>query len=152
MQTQIEFLNILEEVKLLYKPTVPTSKRYQITSAKEVYDLIRSSWEGLSHYESFKVLFLNRANRVLGIKTISQGGLSATVADPRLIFQAALLMNASAIILLHNHPSGNLNPSEADRILTKKHGEAGKFLEIPVLDHIILTEEGYYSFAEEGNL
>jgi DNA repair protein RadC len=93
---------------------------------------------------------LNRASKPLGWVKISQGGITGTVADPRLIFQAALLTNSSALILSHNHPSGNLNPSQADIELTRKIKEGGKILEISLLDHLIISGDGYYSFADEG--
>ena len=92
------------------------------------------------------VLCLNRANKVLGWAKIGQGGISGTVADPKVIFQIALKANASSIILAHNHPS------EADNKLTRKIKNAGELLDLPVLDHIILIDDGYYSFADEGNL
>lgn len=95
-------------------------------------------------------MLLNRANKVIGILKLSTGGTSATIAEPKLVFASSILSNASSIILAHNHPSGNLTPSQADIDLTKKLKEAGKFLEIPVLDHLIVTSEGYYSFADEG--
>ena len=93
---------------------------------------------------------MNRANRALGIAQVSHGGISGTVADPKVIFQHALKANASSVILLHNHPSGNTQPSEADIHLTKKLVEGGKLLDIAVLDHLIVTIDGYYSFADEG--
>lgn len=102
--------------------------------------------------EEFKVLLLTRSNQVIGIVPISQGGISGTVADPKLIFAAALKSSASSLILAHNHPSGNLKPSEADIRLTRKMKEAGQFLDLPVRDHIILTQEGHFSFADEGLL
>ena len=102
--------------------------------------------------EEFSVLVLNRANRVLGYARISQGGLSGTVADPKVIFQIALKSNSCSIIIAHNHPSGNTQPSEADIQLTRKLKDAGAVLDLPVLDHLILTSEGYYSFADEGLL
>lgn len=95
-------------------------------------------------------MILNRAQKVLGICEISQGGSSGTVADPKIIFALALKANASGIIVSHNHPSGNLRPSQADIDLTKKLKEGGKFLELQLLDHVIVTSEGYYSFADEG--
>ncbi|RYY22608.1 MAG: DNA repair protein, partial [Sphingobacteriaceae bacterium] len=96
------------------------------------------------------VMLLNRANRVLGVYLVSSGGVAGTICDPKLVFQAALKANASTLILAHNHPSGNLNPSEADIKLTRKLVEAGKLLELPVCDHLILSEEGYLSMADEG--
>jgi DNA repair protein RadC len=87
---------------------------------------------------------------VLGIFEVSSGGVTGTVADPKLIFVAALKANACAIVISHNHPSGNLKPSQQDEQLTQKINQAGKFLDIKLLDHIIVTSEGYYSFADEG--
>lgn len=105
-----------------------------------------------SNYESFYILMLNRANKVIREIQISEGGLSGTVADPKKIFKVALEQNASAIILCHNHPSGNIKPSDADIKLTQKLRSAGEMLDLPVIDHIILGEENYYSFADEGKL
>ncbi len=100
------------------------------------------------------MLLLNRANKVLGITTISEGGLSGTVTDVRLIFQYAIKANDSGIIVAHNHPSGNSNPSESDLKITQKIKEAGNLLDIQLLDHIILTPESeiYRSFADEGQI
>jgi DNA repair protein RadC len=100
--------------------------------------------------EEFKILLLNRAGRVIGCYEVSFGGFAGTVADPKVIFAVALKSCASSIVLAHNHPSGNLKPSQSDINLTQKLIQAGKYLEINVLDHIILTREGYYSFADEG--
>ncbi|WP_162343231.1 JAB domain-containing protein [Cyclobacterium salsum] len=100
--------------------------------------------------EYFYIILLNRSNKVICHKLISQGGTSATIADPKLIFKHALENLANAIILIHNHPSGNLRPSQADITLTKKLVNAGKTLEIPVLDHLIITDTDYYSFGDEG--
>jgi len=97
-------------------------------------------------------LLLNRGNRVLGIMNVSSGGVSGTIADPKIIFTAALKSNASALVLSHNHPSGTLKPSQPDISLTKKLVDGGKLLDITVLDHLIVTNEGYYSFADEGLL
>jgi DNA repair protein RadC len=96
------------------------------------------------------VLLLNRANGVTGVYEASSGGITGTVADPRLILAAAIKSLSVSIILSHNHPSGNLNPSRADEEFTLKIKEAAKYHDIKVLDHIILTNEGYYSFADEG--
>jgi DNA repair protein RadC len=102
------------------------------------------------HHEEFCVILMNKANRVIDIKTISQGGLSGTVVDPKVIFREALQVRACAMILCHNHPSGNPKPSEADLQLTRKIKEAGKNLEISVLDHVIIAGSTFYSFADEG--
>src|SRR5690606_2469011 len=140
------------EIQLSYKSKVKPSQRPKITSSKDAYDILLENWneDKLEFVEQFKILLLNRASKVLGIYEASTGGVSGTVADPKLIFAAAIKANASAIILSHCHPSGNLKPSDADIKLTKKLKEGGQYLEISVLDHIIVTSEGYYSFADEG--
>ncbi len=142
------------EIQLTYKPKVKPSDRPQICRSKDAYEILIKHWDDSKIYfvEQFKVILLTRANKVLGIVEISTGGISGTVADPKLIFAAALKANASSIILSHNHPSGNLLPSQQDISLTQKLKEAGKFLELPVLDHMIVTGDGYYSFADEGLL
>ena len=103
-------------------------------------------------HEEFWLLILNRANLVIKKEMISRGGVSGTVVDTKIIFKAAIENYASSIIISHNHPSGNLKPSEADIRITKTIKEAGKIMEIPLLDHLIITEEGFYSFADEGIL
>lgn len=123
----------------------------QITCSSDIYQLLRSSMEDLDK-EVFKAVYLNRNNKVLLVKTISEGGIAATVVDPRLIFKQALEINAVSIAVAHNHPSGSLSPSQADRAITSKLVEAGKFLEVRLLDHIIISEMGYFSFADEGIL
>jgi DNA repair protein RadC len=140
------------EIQLSYKTKVKPSQRPKIASSRDAYSILLESWDEdkLEFVEQFKVVLLNRANRVLGIYEVSTGGVSGTIADPKLVFAAAIKSSASAIILAHNHPSGQLKPSDADLKLTQKLKEGGKFLEIPVLDHIIVTSEGYYSFADEG--
>lgn len=126
-----------------------TQKRVQITCSKDAYEVLKPYMMDLPH-EEFWIILLNRANRVLKCEKISSGGISGTVADPKLIFKAAIDHLASAIILAHNHPSGNLTPSQADKELTRKVKEAGKNLEIPVLDHVIFADKAYLSFADEG--
>jgi DNA repair protein RadC len=124
-------------------------KAIQVTGSKDAVDIFQPLLGDLLH-EEFWVLFLNRANRIISKQQISTGGMSGTVADPRMIFKAALDQKALSIILCHNHPSGNTQPSTADIQLTKNIVEAGKVLEISVLDHVIITQNGYYSFADEG--
>ena len=102
------------------------------------------------NYEVFAVIFLNRANRVKHFEIISRGGITGTVADPRLILKKAVEKDATSIILSHNHPSGNLKPSRADEEITQKIKQAASYFDISVLDHIIVSEDGYYSFADEG--
>ena len=103
-------------------------------------------------HEEFWILLLSRSNQIIGTKKISEGGMTGTVADSKNIFKAALEQNAISIILCHNHPSGNLQPSDADLKLTKRLRQAGEALEISVLDHIIVSQNGYYSFADEGTM
>jgi DNA repair protein RadC len=121
----------------------------KVSSSKDVVSLFQPLLGDLQH-EEFWVLFLNRANRVIGKEQISKGGMSGTIADSRMIFKSALDKKALSIILCHNHPSGNHQPSDADIALTKSLHAAGKILEISVLDHIIITQNSFYSFADEG--
>jgi DNA repair protein RadC len=143
------------EVQLIYKSKVPASRRVKISCSKDAYDLLLKNWnsETLEYFEEFKVLLLNRSNAVLGIIAVSKGGISGTVTDVRIILQAALKSNASGLIVCHNHPSGNLNPSESDTKITQKIKEAGNLMDIQLLDHLILTtDDSYYSFADNGLL
>ncbi|MFC5408145.1 DNA repair protein RadC [Larkinella bovis] len=126
-------------------------QRLRITSSRDAYDEIKPHLLDKQH-EEFWILLLNRANEVIRPVQISSGGVSGTVADPKLIFKHALEQLASALILVHNHPSGHLSASQPDRDLTRKLKEAGLLLDIPVLDHLIFTDQGYLSFADEGML
>lgn len=123
--------------------------KVKITSSQIVYDHMRSYLLDLQH-EEFYAILLNRANEIIRCKQISIGGLSGTVADGKVIFKAGLDFGAHALILVHNHPSGQLKPSDADRNLTKKMVEFGKYIDLPVLDHLIFTDNGYFSFADNG--
>jgi len=142
------------EIQLSYKSKVKASKRPKITSSQDACKVLRQIWDQdkLELQEEFKVMLMNRANQVIGIFHLSTGSTTGTIADPRLIFCAALKGNACGIIVAHNHPSGNLQASQADIALTNKLKEAGKFLEITLFDHIIMTAEAYTSFADEGLL
>ena len=124
------------EIQLTYKSNVKPSLRPRISGSMDAYNVLLDSWDDnkLELIEQFKVLLMNRANRVLGISEVSTGGIAGTVADPKLIFAAAIKGAASGIILAHSHPSGNLTPSQADIDLTRRLKEAGKLLEIQVLD------------------
>ncbi len=124
-------------------------KKEKITSSKDVAELLQPHLADLVH-EEFWLILLNRANRIISKTAISKGGISGTVVDPRLIFKQAIDHNASGIILSHNHPSGNTKPSEADIQLTKKLKEAGRTLDIDILDHIIIAGSSFFSFADEG--
>lgn len=123
----------------------------QITSSKAVFELMQPIIGELPH-EEFWVLYLNNANKIIYKSQISKGGITGTLVDSRIIFKIAFEYNATAIILLHNHPSGKLKPSQADLNLTKNLQQASKSLEIQILDHIIITENHYFSFADEGVL
>ena len=153
-QMSLFALNMVAEVELVYKSKVKPSERPLVKSAKECYQLLLQTWDEnkIEFVEQFKLVLMNRAQRVLGIYELSTGGVTGTVADPKLVFTAALKANACNIILSHNHPSGNLKPSRADEEVTKKIVTAGVYLDIKVIDHIIVTSEGYYSFADEGLL
>lgn len=123
----------------------------KITSSKDVFTVMQPFIGDLQH-EEFWLLLLDNANKVIATKQLSRGGITATIVDCRIIFKMALEANAVSIILCHNHPSGKTTPSEADITVTKKVVTMGKTLEIPILDHIIITETSYYSFADEGNI
>ncbi len=142
------------EVELVYKTKVKPSQRPKITSSVDAYEILQKIWnrDKIELVEEFKVLLLNRSNKVLGVLDASSGGITGTVADPRIILTAAIKANAVGIVLSHNHPSGSVKPSRADEELTVKIREAARFLDMTVLDHIIITSEGYYSFADEGLL
>jgi DNA repair protein RadC len=122
-----------------------------VTSSADVALYLQASLRDYKH-EVFAVIFLNRANKINGFKIISEGGITGTVADPRIILKKALEEDAVNIILCHNHPSGSLKPSKADEELTAKIKEAAKYFDIRVLDHLIVSDDGYYSFADEGIL
>ncbi|MGD1892655.1 MAG: JAB domain-containing protein [Cyclobacteriaceae bacterium] len=137
-----------------YSRKVKDCDRFKITDSESAVAVLRSRWKKgrIQYVEEFKTIFLDRSNRVLGLRTVSQGGQAGCVADPKVIFGAALKAHAAALIAAHNHPSGQLSPSEADIKLTRKLKEIGILLDLPLLDHIILTQDSYRSFADEGML
>ncbi len=124
-------------------------EKRRIDSSADVRDLMQGKLADLPH-EEFWILLLNRANRLISRQLIGRGGVSGTVADTRLIFKFAIEGLASSLILCHNHPSGNLDPSKADISLTRKLYKAGELMDIPILDHVIVGEQDHYSFADEG--
>ncbi len=154
MNKSINILNSnLAEIKITYRNRQKFSEMRKITCPKDAEDVLRSVWSDQIEYrEEFAILCLNRANKVLGYSFISSGGIAGTVVDPKVVFQIALKSNASNIILAHNHPSGNTQPSNSDIQITNKIKQAGKLLEINVFDHLILTSESFYSMADEGDL
>jgi len=123
----------------------------KVTNSNDAFNIFRSAISDLP-YEEFWIILLNKANRVIRKCSISEGGVSGTVVDPKKIFKIALDNHASSIILGHNHPSGNIQPSDADHKITKKIKDAGIMLDVAVLDHIIIGDDRYYSFADEGIL
>lgn len=124
-------------------------EKKKISSSKDVFEIFKGKLGDLP-FEEFWILLLNRYNKIIDTLKISQGGISGTVIDVRIIMRYAIEKNASSIILCHNHPSGNTTPSKNDKQITEKIKSAGEFLEIKVLDHIIVTDINYYSFADEG--
>lgn len=144
--------NQLQEVKVIYKTGIPINERPQISGSQSAYEQLKNLYnpDEIEHTESFFLLILNRANRVLGWKKISHGGISGTVVDIRVIMQIAIKSNASCLIVCHNHPSGQLHPSEQDKQITSKLIAAAKLFDISVLDHLIITHSGYFSFSDEG--
>lgn len=124
-------------------------KKPKITGSHDAFELLKGDLMDLPH-EEFWVLLLNRSHQVVKKKRISEGGVSGTVADPKIIYKLALEELASGIIVAHNHPSGNLTASQSDIDLTRKLKEAGRFLEVQLLDHLIIANQKYYSFADEG--
>lgn len=127
------------------------SNEFKITDSETANRIARRFWDdSIEIFESFNVICLNNANCPIAWVQLSQGGIDGTVADIRLIFSHALLCNAVGIIIFHNHPSGNLKPSQADISLTEKIKKAGEIMSIPLLDHLIITENGFYSFADQG--
>lgn len=127
----------------------PSFTKNTVRSSSELAEFLKASLKDYS-YEVFAVVFLNRSNKINHFEVMSRGGLSHTIVDPRMIFKKAVEVDCTSLILCHNHPSGNLRPSRADEELTAKLKEAGKLLDIKVVDHLIVSDEGYYSFADDG--
>lgn len=146
---------IVNEIQISYKERVAVHSMPKVCNSSEVAALLFKHWDEnkIGFQETFKVVLLNNANRVKGIFEISNGSITGTVVDIRILFATILKSLATAIILTHNHPSGNLSASEADKQLTAKIKQAAQFLDIAVLDHIIIAPNGcYYSFSDEGIL
>ncbi|MEO7960161.1 MAG: DNA repair protein RadC [Ginsengibacter sp.] len=128
----------------------PLNKTY-IRSSNDLASYLKTTLKDYS-YEVFAVVFLNKSNKINHFEIMSKGGMTSTVVDPRILFKKALEVGATSLVLCHNHPSGSLKPSRVDEELTAKLKEAGKYLEISVIDHLIVSDEGYFSFADEGLL
>lgn len=140
------------EVELIYRSKTKASERQKITTSKDAYDLLMKAWDEnkIDLVEQFKIVLLDRNNSCMGISTVSTGSMTACIVDPKIVFATALKARATGIILAHNHPSGNVKQSDADQKLTTEFAKAGKILELPVIDHLIVTKDGYTSFADEG--
>lgn len=146
---QVKAVSIQAALELALRRKTDPEKQNIIKGSGDAYELLRSRFSDLSH-EEFWVLYLNQANKVILEKQISSGGISGTVADPRIIYKTALECSCSGLILAHNHPSSSRKPSQADLDLTRKLSDAAKNLDMRVLDHLILVNDGYVSFADEG--
>ena len=142
----------VSEVKLTYQTKQKASERPKVCNSQTTYDLLLKCFdsETIELKESFKVLLLNSANKVLGVMNISEGGTTGTIVDTRLIMQSVILSNATKVILAHNHPSGNLIPSAQDSFITKRVKQACELLDIELCDHLIISPDNYYSFGDEG--
>ncbi|MCX6315965.1 MAG: JAB domain-containing protein [Bacteroidetes bacterium] len=150
--TALKSLFNVAEIELTYKSKVKPADRPKVNSVASAYDLLMSVWDmnKIELVEQFYILLLDRGSTCLGVSEISRGGVSACFVDTKILFGTAIKAKASGIILAHNHPSGNLKPSRLDEALTLKIIEGGKLLDIDVQDHLIVTPQSYYSFAEYG--
>ena len=144
----------VSEVELIYKKKESTANAKKIDTSKIAFDILFSLWDKnkIEYVEHFYVLYLNRANKVIGSMLLSTGGCVGTVVDVKVLIQGALLSNAQAIVIAHNHPSGSLTPSNNDLDITSRIKTACNYFEISLLDHLIIAENQYYSFKDEGRL
>jgi len=146
-------MGCVSEIKISYKNRVTSSNLTKISASSDAAKILFETWDNdtIELHESFKIMLLNNSNIVKGIYEISSGGITGTLVDIRIIFAVVLKSLSTAIILAHNHASGNLKPSEADKRLTSKIKQASELLDIKLLDHLILTpNQGYFSFADDG--
>jgi len=154
----IKGIGMIKAVRLLAamelgrrRKEVCVGKRNKVISSSDGYHLIRAFYSDLQH-EEFYIILLNRANEAIGIRQISMGGTGGAYVDPKIIFKIGIDMGASGIILTHNHPSGSCHPSLSDEELTRRLKQFGKLIEMPVLDHLIISDNGYFSFSDNGLL
>lgn len=153
MQTNL--FNVIAEVKLSYKPDPSILNSIMLSNSELAKEMFITSWDvdQIGFRECFKVMLLNRANKVLGIMTVSEGGQTSTIVDPKIILQAAILSHSASVILCHNHPSGRTEPSDSDIRLTSKVKQGLQLFDITLLDHLIISPTGAsFSFADNGNL
>ena len=148
---QAKAISIAAALELGIRRNASGNKKEMVTQSGDIAHYLRATFE-YRKQEVFAVVFLNRGNKITHLEIISEGGITGTVADPRIILKKALEHNATALILCHNHPSGNTRPSKADEIVTQKIKQAAGLLDIHIMDHIIVSNEGYFSFADEGML
>jgi DNA repair protein RadC len=148
---EVRAISIVAALELGIRRAAAGKRKRLVAHPSDIADYLRSSLE-YRKKEVFVVVYLNRGNRVMHIETVSEGGLTGTVVDPRVILKKALEYEATSLILCHNHPSGNLRPSNADELLTQKIKHAAAFIDIRIMDHLIVSDEGYFSFADEGML
>jgi DNA repair protein RadC len=140
------------EIEVSYSHRIHAKDRIKIQSSQDVYNACSLFWPSFDHVEYFYILFLNRNNQLLGVHQLSKGGFTGTILDVRVVFQVALKACSTSILAVHNHPSGNLVPSDADLQITQKIKDVGKLLYIQLLDHLIVTSESFYSLADNGLL
>lgn len=142
----------IAEIKVFYSSN--KLEKIKISCSEDSYEVFKSHWNNdiIEFQEEVKILLLNRANMVLGIFNLSKGGSTSTVVDVKIILSIALKANASSIIIAHNHPSGNLVPSGSDKDITSKLKNACKVVDLDLLDHLIISKAGYFSFADQGIL
>ena len=145
-------MNTFPQIKISYSLNIPEDQKTFVRSPDDVFNYMREIWEDIEYRESFYMICLSTSNLVIGYYLVSLGGLRATFTDIRMIVQVALMSNASSVIILHNHPSGNKRPSEADKNITKRVKLALKLMDICLHDHIIMLNNDYFSFANEGLL
>ncbi len=144
-------ISIAAALELGIRRNATGMKKDMVTQSGDIANFLRATLE-YRQKEVFAVVFLNRGNKITHLEIISEGGISGTIADPRIILKKALEHNATALVLCHNHPSGNTRPSKADEAVTQKIKQAASLLDIQIMDHVIVSNEGYFSFADEGLL
>ena len=151
-KTSIQSLFSVTEVELVYRNKIRPEDRPRLAESASVYDVLLRAWDmnKIELVGQFMIVLLDRGHACLGISNVSTGGVSACFVDPKIVFATVLKARASSVILAHNHPSGNLKPSQADIDLTKRLKEGGALLDVSVLDHLIVTPFSYYSFADDG--
>lgn len=154
MTLPVQTLFSVSEIELVYRNKINPKERPKVTTSATAYDILMQSWDmnKIELIEQFAILLLDRAKHCLGVSTISTGSVSACIVDPKVVFATALKGRASGLILAHNHPSGNLTASRADEIITEKLIQGGGILDISIVDHLIVTPRGYYSFSDDGAL